>query len=69
MSAGALDDRFQTQPGQVCERAGHSLGEDAGHLWPTPEPESTTWLDDAYGSHNQDVDASDAIGDYFMSLA
>ncbi len=38
----------------------------AGHLWPNPVQDSRDWMLDRWGFRNQDVDASDAVWDFFM---
>lgn len=39
----------------------------AGHFWPTPVQDTQAWIVDRWGFRNQDIDAADAIWEFFRT--
>ncbi len=40
--------------------------EGAGHLWPNPVADTDEWINETFGFRNQDLDAADAVFDFFF---
>ena len=59
--ASQIDYRHPTTNAQV--RA--LIFEKAGHFWPTPTADTEDWILNQWGFRNQDVDASDALWEFF----
>ena len=39
----------------------------AGHFWPTPVQDTQAWILNRWGFRNQDIDAADAIWEFFRT--